>query len=206
MKTATKTIALLVLGLIMSTAATAQKTGYVELDSVVKWMPESKKAEAILVEYGKALEKEITNMQEELKKKMDDANKVKNAPQIVVDKMGEDIYNLQQRIEQFRQKASEDYQRKTAELSFPIYQKAKKGVEAVAKENGYKYILDKSPGMILYSEASDDLTLLVKKKLGAMPEAVLPGAPAAAPTTTTTQPKGTGTTPKPATPAKSGAN
>src|ERR1700741_3650820 len=47
------------------------------------------------------------------------------------------------------------------------------------KEAGYKYVLDTSTGMVLYSEASDDILPLVKKKLDTMPEAVLPGtAPA----------------------------
>ena len=50
--------------------------------------------------------------------------------------------------------------------------------------------------MVLYSEASDDILPLVKKKLDTMPEAVLPGAPAGGTTPKgTTPPKG-GTTPK----------
>ena len=71
----------------------------------------------------------------------------------------------------------QEYQNKNAELSKPIYDKAKKGIEAVAKEGAYKYVLDTSSGVVLYSEPSDDILLLVKKKLDSMPEAVLPGAP-----------------------------
>jgi hypothetical protein len=46
----------------------------------------------------------------------------------------------------------------------------------VAKENGYKYVLDASAGFILYSEPSDDILPQVKKKLDSMPIANLPGA------------------------------
>jgi outer membrane protein len=51
--------------------------------------------------------------------------------------------------------------------------KAKKSVEEVAKENGYKLVIDSSQGTLLYSEPSDDIMALVKKKLGlnATPEA-----------------------------------
>jgi outer membrane protein len=201
MRTVTKTIALLVLSVLMSTATFAQKTGFVEVDSLVKWMSESKKAEAILTEYGKGLEKEIISMQQELQKKMADREAAKNAPQIVLNKFDGEISDLSQRIEMFRQQASQDYQQKTMEVSKPIYEKAKKAIEAVAKENGYKYVMDTSSGMVLYSEATDDLMPLVKKKLATMPEAVLPGAPAAAGNTAAATPNGTTPKPKP-TPAK----
>ena len=52
----------------------------------------------------------------------------------------------------------------------------KKGVEAVAKEGGFKYIIDTSTGNVLYSEAADDVLMLVKKKLDAMPLATIPGS------------------------------
>jgi outer membrane protein len=42
----------------------------------------------------------------------------------------------------------------------------KKSVEEVAKENGYKYVIDSSQGTLLYSEPADDVMPLVKKKLG----------------------------------------
>ncbi|MBK7667682.1 MAG: OmpH family outer membrane protein [Sphingobacteriaceae bacterium] len=49
-------------------------------------------------------------------------------------------------------------------------------MEAVAKENSYKYVLDTSAGNVLYSESSEDILMLVKKKLDSMPAAVIPGA------------------------------
>ena len=48
----------------------------------------------------------------------------------------------------------------------PYYAKAKKAIDAVAKENGYRYALDTSTGLVLYSEPSDDIIGLVIKKLG----------------------------------------
>lgn len=45
----------------------------------------------------------------------------------------------------------------------------------MAKENGYKYILDTSVGNVLYSEATDDVYATVLKKLATMPVIQLPG-------------------------------
>ncbi|HXU27839.1 MAG TPA: OmpH family outer membrane protein, partial [Bacteroidia bacterium] len=47
-------------------------------------------------------------------------------------------------------------------------------VDAVAKENGFKYVLDTSTGIVLFHEPSDDIFALVKKKLETMPAAVIP--------------------------------
>ncbi|MCC6838021.1 MAG: OmpH family outer membrane protein, partial [Bacteroidia bacterium] len=38
--------------------------------------------------------------------------------------------------------------------------------DQVAKENGYKYVLDTSTGLVLYNEPADDIIGLVVKKLG----------------------------------------
>jgi len=54
--------------------------------------------------------------------------------------------------------------------------KAKKGIEAVAKEGGYKYVLDTSVGSVLYFEPAEDIFNAVKKKLDSMPLANIPGA------------------------------
>lgn len=88
----------------------------------------------------------------------------------------EELIGMQKRIEDFRMQAQQDYQRKSAELTAPIMDKAKKGIEAVAKEGGYKYVLDTSAGNVLYSEPSEDILMQVKKKLDAMPAAAIPGA------------------------------
>ena len=77
-----------------------------------------------------------------------------------------EIQDLQTRIETFNQQAQQDLADKENELTAPVIEKAKKAVEAVAKENGYTYIFNSSQGMLLYADPGDDITTLVKKKLG----------------------------------------
>ena len=88
----------------------------------------------------------------------------------------DELQSLQTRIQDFNQQAQMDYQKKSAELTAPIVEKAKKAIEAVAKENGYKYVLDTSSGTVLFSEQSEDILIAVKKKLDSMPAAIIPGA------------------------------
>ena len=52
------------------------------------------------------------------------------------------------------------------ELVQPFIDKAKAAVKEVAKENKYTYIINSIEDVVLYSEASDDVMPLVKKKLG----------------------------------------
>jgi outer membrane protein len=96
-------------------------------------------------------------------------------PDLVKQAKEKELQDLNKRIEDFKASAQQDYQRKYGEMSKPIYDKAKKGIDLVAKENGYKYVLDTSTGNVLYSEAAEDILQLVKKKLETMPAAVIPG-------------------------------
>jgi outer membrane protein len=93
-----------------------------------------------------------------------------------------ELNDLNTRIQEFQQQAQTDYQKKTAELSKPVYDKAKQAIDVVAKENGFKYALDTSTGIVLYGDPADDIMALVIKKLGITPgaattTATTPGAP-----------------------------
>ena len=155
---------------ISSFTVSAQKMAHINLDSLITLMPESKVAQQGVQDYAKQLEEQVTTMQSELKTKYDDYTaKSKDMPEVVRASKEKELNDLNQRIQDFQQQAQSDYQKKSAELSKPVYEKAKKAVDAVAKENGYKYVLDTSTGIVLYSEASDDIIALVIKKLGITP-------------------------------------
>ncbi|MFL5752439.1 MAG: OmpH family outer membrane protein [Bacteroidia bacterium] len=198
MKNTMKRIAVLALAITISTAIQAQKMAHIGLDSLISLMPETKKAQEIAQDYLKQLEKEVASMKAEFDGKYNDylANEATYS-ELIKKKKQEELQDLNQRIEEFRTQAQQDYQKKYGELSKPIYEKAKKGIDAVAKEGGYKYVFDTSTGVVIYSEPSDDILPTVKKKLESMPEAVLPGAN----NSTNTPPKNTppnkgGTPPK----------
>lgn len=169
------------LGMILmmgATHANAQKVAHISLDSLISLMPESKTAQQSVQNYGKQLEQQVSAMQQELQAKYTEyQEKAKDMAEVVRASKEKELNDLNTRISEFQQQAQVDYQKKTAELSKPVYDKAKAAIDQVAKENGYKYALDTSTGLVLYSDPADDILVLVAKKLGI----TVPAATATAP-------------------------
>jgi outer membrane protein len=182
MKTNIKKAALTIFAIGAITLVNAQKIAHIDLDSLSNIMPETKVAKGVAEKYLDDLKKTVASMEEEFQKKYNDYLQNEATMSALVKKTKEEeLQSLQTRIQDFNQQAQMDYQKKSAELTAPIMDKAKKAIEAVAKEGGFKYVLDTSAGMVLYSEAGEDILMLVKKKLDSMPAAVIPGAGGAAP-------------------------
>ncbi len=176
------TLKLAVAGIVItacSFTASAQKIAHVNLDSLISLMPESKAAQQSVQNYAKQLEEQVKAMQAELQTKYAEfQEKSKDLAEVVRASKEKELNDLNTRIQEFQQQAQTDYQKKTAELSKPVYEKAKRAIDAVAKENGYRYALDTSNGMVLYSEPADDIIALVIKKLG-ITNPVAPTSPVA---------------------------
>lgn len=200
MNTTIKKVVLTIAAAGSLTFAQAQKIAHLSFDSLINMMPETKIATEAAQGFLKGLEQESIAMQTELENKYKDyMEKQAGMSDIIKRSKEEDLQQLQRRIEDFRTQADQEYRRKSAELTAPIMEKAKKGIDAVAKEGGYKYVLDTSTDRtsVLYHEASDDILMLVKKKLDGMPLAPIPGS----------TPPGTGgikPTPQPQTQPQSG--
>jgi outer membrane protein len=152
---------------VSSITANAQKIAHINLDSLISIMPETKTATQAVQDYAKQLEQQVTAMQTELQTKYEDYQTHQNdLPALVKASKEKELNDLNQRIQDFQQQAQTDYQKKSAELSKPVYEKAKKAIDQVAKDNGYKYVLDTSTGLVIYNEPADDIFNLAVKKLG----------------------------------------
>ncbi|MCW3086322.1 MAG: outer membrane protein [Bacteroidetes bacterium] len=150
-----------------SFTANAQKIAHINLDSLISIMPETKVATQAVQDYAKQLEQQVTAMQTELQSKYETYQATsKDMPELVRASKEKELNDLNQRIQDFQQQAQADYQKKSAELSKPVYEKAKKAIDQIAKENGYKYVLDTSTGVVIYNEPADDIFNLAVKKLG----------------------------------------
>jgi outer membrane protein len=153
--------------ILSSFTANAQKIAHINLDSLIGVMPETKVATQAVQDYAKQLETQVTAMQTELQTKYEDYQlHQKDMPELVRASKEKELNDLNQRIQDFQQQAQQDYQKKSAELSKPVYDKAKKAIDQVAKDNGYKYVLDTSTGVVIYNEPGEDIFNLVIKKLG----------------------------------------
>ena len=145
------------------------KMGHINSNDLLVMIPERKQAETTLQDYAKQLEDQLKTMSGEYDAKVQEyQSKEATMTDIVKQDKVKEIGNLEQRIKDFQAKAQDDLQKKEAELLKPIIDKAKKAIEDVAKEGGYRYVFDTSSGVILYMEESDNIMNQVKKKLGLM--------------------------------------
>ena len=78
----------------------------------------------------------------------------------------EEVESLKEKIQKYAQTADQEIQKKRFDLLKPIIEKAQKAVSDVAKEKGYTYVFDASPGKGLIVFEGEDLLPLVKTKLG----------------------------------------
>ena len=151
---------------LFAAGVSAQKIGHIHSDSLLMIMPEYEAAqtqlEALSVEYEKALaEKEA-----ELQTKYNDyVENGQNAPEAIRQNKEAELQQLQQGLQQFAVTIQNDLDKEQAKLLQPVYDKAKEAIQAVAKANGYTYILDASTGVLLFNEG-EDIMPLVKTHLG----------------------------------------
>jgi outer membrane protein len=183
-----KLVLLLVLGLgaHLSQAQTASvKIGYADDEYIISQLPEAKAVEAEMKSTQTQLKNQIDAKVADFQKKLADYNANLNTMLDAVRANTErELTQMQQNIEKLQADAQATLQTKQTQLLDPLYKKVGKGIEDVAKENGYTFILRQQIqglDIVLYGDDKLDISDLVLKKLGVTPK------PAA--TTPPTQPK-----------------
>jgi len=179
-----KLVLLLVLGFgsYFSQAQTASaKIGYADVDYIFSQMPESKAIEAELKSTQTQLKNQIDAKYAEFQKKLADYNaNINTMLEAVKANTERELQQMQQNIEKLQADAQTTIQTKQTQLMDPVYKKVGKGIEDVAKENGFTFILNQQIGgldVILYGDDKMDISDLVLKKLGVTPKPVTPAQP-----------------------------
>ncbi|MEY2917978.1 MAG: hypothetical protein RIS73_1692 [Bacteroidota bacterium] len=159
------------LGFLSASAQT--KIGYINTEEVMASMPETEKAN-----------KELQEFQTELAKQGDDLEKEANerSAQFIKDSATysasmkeikrEELIKLIQRVQNYNTEAQEKAKQAGQQKFIPIQQKAMEAIKAVAKKNGYAYVLDINS--VLVGPPGDDILPLVKKELGIKEAVVAP--------------------------------
>ena len=163
-----KKLAILALFGLLTFNIFAQKLGHLDAQEILALMPEREKATEDYQEYAKGLESQLMSMQSLYQSSIQDYqdNEDTYSDLVKQDKIAE-IQGLEQRIGTFQQSAQESLQRKEVELLSPILEKLQNAINEVAEDGDYTYIFDNSTGgMLLYSKDSENISSLVKKKLG----------------------------------------
>lgn len=148
-------------------AQKTQKLGHVDFAKLYEMMPGQDSIRTAFSAYQEQLQSQFQAMQTEYETKLNEyQTNMATMSNIIKQTKEKEIVDLQRRIQEFQQTAQEDLQDKETELTAPIIEKARKAVKEVAKENGYSFILNSTEGLVLYTEAADDIMPMVKKKLG----------------------------------------
>jgi len=143
------------------------KLAHVNSTELMKIMPGVDTAQKVIQDFAKELEDEAKAMYAEFEKKYADFERDRaTMSQSLQQIRMKELQDLQDRIKMFEENAQNELQSKQEELLKPIIDRAKNAIEEVAKENGYNYVFDSGVGVLLYSDESDDVLNLVKKKLG----------------------------------------
>jgi outer membrane protein len=153
-----------------TTVNAQQKFGHIDLQALVQVMPERAAAETAFNKFQAELEDLLTGMSKEYQTKLGELETLQKDTTVSELKRNakiSELQDLQQRMDNFRAKAQTDLQSKQAELLNPVFQKAEKAIEDVAKENTLLYVFDTSSKVVLYkSNQSIDILPLAKAKLG----------------------------------------
>jgi len=150
-------------------AQTAPKYGHMNLGNVLEEMADTKKANDDLQLYTNKLtatDDSLTKAFQAAYTQLEADYKSGTTPPVQLQKRQEDLQKQQEFIQKFEQEAQQQVAAKREELLRPILAKITDAVKAVAKEAGYAMIFDTSSGVMLFAAETEDVTALVKKKLG----------------------------------------
>ncbi|MBK8833016.1 MAG: OmpH family outer membrane protein [Saprospiraceae bacterium] len=158
-------------GLMLTMTAQAQKFGFVNSGSILEGMPQVKEAESNLEALGKQLQAKGEKMMQDFQLKYQELERKVQAGEITPKAQETETAMLEEernKILAYDQDMQKQLGDKRESLLAPILEQVKTAIDAVAKENGYTYIFDGSPGVgvILYADESTNVTALVKTKLG----------------------------------------
>lgn len=148
--------------------ANAQKIGHIDTAKLFQEMPETKKMKTELEKMSKTYRDEITALEKKLQDKLKKYDaEAKAQTQDTNAKRQAEVQQDATRIQQAKQFASQELQKKEAELSNPLILKAQKAIKDVAAAKGLTYIFNSAPGggLIVFDKGID-IYDDVKKKLG----------------------------------------
>lgn len=150
---------------IPATAQSQGKYGHVNSADLLKNMPGvdsiSIKMQAFQTELQKLYEDYMGEYQTKKDKFDREAGTMSSSVRQIREK---ELLDLQNRIQEFQYSVQEDLEQKQYELAKPFQDKIQNAIDEVSKENKYAYIFDTQ--ILLYSDGGEDITPLVKKKLG----------------------------------------
>ena len=167
MKNTIKVFVLVALTLAAMSVSAQVKLGHIETQKLIQAMPEWTAAQKTFEEEQKKVNTELNSLREQFQTKLaEHSEKMKTYSEAMRATTEEELQGLQQRIQRFQETAMAQLEKTQNDLMQPVMEKALNAIKEVGKENGFTYIFDMNAGILYAAENSQDVLLLVKKKLG----------------------------------------
>ena len=162
-----KKIFLIVATSLLSLAAVAQpKFAHVNFAELVQLMPEADAARAALDASNKEIQETYSAMVEEYQTKYTAyQQKASTWTPAIRESKEKELQGIVTRIQEFEQSIQTDLQQQQQTLMAPIYEKARKVVEELAKAGSYIYVFDVNSMLYYDATQSTDLTPAARKAL-----------------------------------------
>ena len=150
-------------------AQTSPKYGHMNLGILLELLPDTKTAKEDLKVFADKLGAKDDSLGRALQAAAETLQKEYDSgilTPLQAQQRQAELQKQQEFLQKFEQDANQMVTAKREELLKPILTKVDEAIKAVAKENGYSMIFDTSTGAMLFAADTDDVTVLVKKKLG----------------------------------------
>ena len=167
MKIFRKLTAAFLLLFVTMTATAQSKIAHIDSQTLISEMPEVKEAQAQLEKLQKTYATEIDASMKEYQTKLQTYSAdAQNQTHVTNDARQKELAGMEQNIQQYQQTASQDIQKKQADLLRPLIEKARAAIQKVARAQGFEYVIDGTQGGSLILSDGKDLMEDVKKELG----------------------------------------
>lgn len=156
---------LLTLLLLVPAVMSAQKFATVNPARILEALPEYKDSMTKIEEASRLYEEEYGRLQNEFNKKYTELQQVQNAPAAIKERRMQEVQELDQKIQQFRQTVQDDLPRQREALLSPLRERVDNAIRAFGATGGYTVIF--RTDATAYTDYNvEDVTDLIIMKLG----------------------------------------
>lgn len=167
MKNLKSLIVAFLMALPMTFSYAQSKVAHIDTQKLIGEMPEVIAAQKQLEQLEKTYTSEIENTYKEFQTKAQSYSAdAANQTDVTNQARQKELETMQQNINQYRETAAQDLQKKQVEMMRPLYDKARAAIEKVAAAQGFDYVLDASAGGSVIMAKGTDLMADVKAELG----------------------------------------
>ncbi|MBO5455660.1 MAG: OmpH family outer membrane protein [Muribaculaceae bacterium] len=144
----------------------AQKFAVINTQELMESMPELQTVKEQMEASSKKYEDEFAKLQEEFSKKFEEFQALEEStPQTIKERRMQEMQELENKVNQFRQTAAQDLQRQQQQLMAPIQEKVVKAIQSAGAEGGYTFIFENVVPLYTGTDVTD-ITATVKTRLG----------------------------------------